>query len=235
MAESGPLSDEKFAALAEDYVLFCSIDSKVKDWNYGSLRTDKKLQGIPSVVYLDGAGTVLLQVSYKQRSVAGFKASGVRARRYVWLRKATGLGDRKAAARFLRMQLEERQLDLEEAVKRRSKVEASVRLAGTLDRLILHLRISTEMRAKGQRKRFELGPRFFKMWKNGPRPGPGVSRGFWFAILEWAERENKVEIFAEALEGFRINLAHTDPGAIWVPRMLGNYEAKLKKLRAGRR
>ena len=64
-------------------------------------------------------------------------------------------------------------------------------------------------------------------------PGPQVSRGLWFAILECTERERKAVIFAEALKAFRAALQITDPAATWVPGLLARYESTLKNLRGG--
>ncbi len=79
------------------------------------------------------------------------------------LRSAAAKGDKKAKARFLRMQLNQRQLTLATALEIRKEIADSVpqRTAEILDREILHLRISEELRAKDQKRRHELGPRFY--------------------------------------------------------------------------
>lgn len=215
-------------------MLFCSIDSKAKSWKYGELRAEKKLLGLPSIAFLDADGTALVVVPSGGRTVEGFRRHGERAREYVRLRETSANGDRKAAAHFLRMQLEERQVSLAAAKRRRKAVEEVIdeKTAKVLDRMILHLQISTELRAKGQKGRAELGPRFWKMWKDGPNPGPRVGRGYWYAILEWAEREKKADMFAEALEAMRQSLAVTDPDATWVPNLLERYQNKLEQLRS---
>ena len=69
------------------------------------------------------------------------------------------------------------------------------------------------------------------MLRDGPHPGPEVSRGFWFAILEWAEHEENARVFGEALTGMRDALAVTDPGKPWVTPLLERYQQKLAELR----
>jgi hypothetical protein len=215
-------------------VLFCGIDSKAKGWKYGNLREQKGLRGIPSLAFLEADGSLVIYVPPKKRTVAGIHSTGERAAEFLRLRAATAGGDHAAAAQFLVMQLEERQVTLDDAVARRARVEPTKDQATTLDRMILHLRISTEMAAKGQKRRHELGPRFLEMWTNGPKPGLDVSRGFWFAILEWAERERRTTEFATALEGLRRSVQHSDPGALWIPNLLVRYEKILDRLQTAK-
>ena len=172
---------------------------------------------------------------YKQRTIPGLRKSAERAHEYLRLRAASAKKDAapRAKALFLRMQLQERQLDLQAAARTRKGLEVKTPLLAELDLLILHLRIQTRLGKAGQKGRSDLGPEFWKLWTEGPSPGPRVSRGFWFAILEWAEREKNVEVFAGALEAFRSSLEVTDPAATWVPGLLDRYEAKLGVLRKG--
>ena len=78
------------------------------------------------------------------------------------------------------------------------------KLATILDRQIFHLRINDRDSApKGRKGRHELGARYYAMWTKGPKPGLDVSRGFWYAILEWAERERtSSNEFGIALDGY---------------------------------
>jgi hypothetical protein len=219
--------------MGEDYVLFCSIDSKAEGWKHGELRKQKKLTGLPSIAFLDGEGRVLIRLRDRATGWRQFGTFGRKAERYVRLRSAAAKGDKKAKAGFLRMQLNERQLTLATALEIREEIADSVPqgTAENLDREILHLRISEELRAKGHKRRHELGPRFYRMWKKGPKPGEWVGRGFWFAILEWAEREKKIDEFAEAIEGLRRSIRWNDGNPAWAPKLLGRYHEKLKKLR----
>jgi hypothetical protein len=178
-------------------------------------------------------------VPFKQRTIPGLHKSAERAREYLRLRAASAKDDPKAKALFLRMQLQERQLDLSTALKKRSGLEARPSLLADLDLLILHLRIRTRIQthlersplAERAKRRAELGPEFWKLWTDGPKPGPRVGRGYWFAILEWAESEKKVDVYAKALEALRVSLDVTDPDATWVPGLLRRYEARLTALR----
>lgn len=212
-------------------MLFCHIDSKVKGLKHPDLRKEKKLTGLPSLAFLDDKGVVLLKVPFQQRTIPGLRKSAARAGEYLRLRAAVAKGDAKARPLFLRMQMQERQLDLPTAQKLRKGLEGKPELLAELDLLLLHLSISTRLREAGQKKRAELGPEFWKMWTQGPKPGLAVGRGYWYAVLEWAERERKVEVFAQALQAFRDSLAVTDPGATWVPNLLRRYEVKLAELR----
>lgn len=198
------------------------------------------------MAFLDATGAVLIQVKYDARTVAGFRAAGARARRYVRDRALAARGDKLAAARFLGTQLDERQVDLAAARARRAKLVANsapkdgdgvvdaVQLA-SLDQKILDLSVSTDMRRVGQRQRHTLGPEFFAMLRKGPRPSLHVSRGFYFAMLEHAERVRDVAGFREALAAMRRGLAATDPGKPWVPNLLARYEEKLEDLARDRR
>ena len=118
MTEGGPLSDPEFSALGKDFVLFCQIASRVPGRKYPKLREKKGLSGLPSIAFLDQTGEVLVRVSSKLRTVKGFAEIGRRAREYVRLRTLSKSGDSPASARFLKMQLEERQVDLATAQKR---------------------------------------------------------------------------------------------------------------------
>lgn len=214
-------------------MLFCHIRSEVAGRKHPDLRTEKKLTGLPSLAFLDERGVVLLKVPYEQRTIPGLHASAARAREYLRLRAAVAKGEARARPLFLRMQLQERQLDLPTARKLRQGLEAEPALLDELDLLILHLTIETRLRKAGQKKRAELGPAFWKMWTEGPKPGPRVGRGYWYAILEWAEREKKPGVFGKALRAFRASLAVSDPDATWVPGLLQRYEDKLERLRKG--
>ena len=217
-------------------MLFCSIDSKAKGRKHGALRAQKKLQGIPSIAFLDAEGRVLVKLRDRATVWRQFETLGRLAEHYVRCRDGAAKGNPQHKARFLQLQMAERQLTLAAALKIRGEVAATLdkRMAKILDTGILHLRISEELRAKGQKRRYELGPRFYRMWIEGPKPAVWVSRGYWFAILEWAEREKKAAEYAVAVEGLRLSIRYTDPGATWAPKLLSRYEAKLDELRAAR-
>lgn len=214
-------------------MLFCHIDSKVEGRKHPDLRREKKLQGLPSLAFLDQEGRVLIKVPHRQRTIPGLRKAADRAVEYLRLRTQSAGADAKprAKALFLRMQLQERQLPLAEAMRARKGLEVDKALLAELDLLILHLSIQDRLRRVGQKGRADLGPAFWKMWTEGPKPGPRVGRGFWYAILEWAERDRKVDVFAKALESFRASLGVTDPEASWVPGLLQRYQTKLAALR----
>ncbi|MCB9882098.1 MAG: hypothetical protein H6834_09930 [Planctomycetes bacterium] len=214
-------------------MLFCHVASRLEDRTYNRLREDKKLLGLPSLAFLDAEGNVLVQVPFDRRTIAGLESTGRRARDYVRYRAAWEKGTSRERAMFLRMQLEERQLSLEEARAKRRAIGTldDTELEDALDRLLLHLQISSELAQAGQERRYTLGARFWDMHVNGPRPGPEVSRGYWFAILEWAEREKDAAIFERALDGFRAALEITDPGKPWVAPLLERYDATLRSLK----
>lgn len=195
------------------------------------LRTEKALVGFPSVAWIDHDGVVLLKVSVEDRTVAGVRRSLARAKDYVRLRAETAEGEPEATARFLLMQIEERQVEYEEAKQRRSKLGFDdAGLLAEIDQWIVDLEISAAMRKVGQKGRYTLGERFLRQLEEGPRPSPRVSRGFWYAILEWAQREKDAASFRKGLDGFREALKVSDPGAKWVGPMLKRYEDKLREL-----
>ncbi|MBK8976812.1 MAG: hypothetical protein IPM29_12915 [Planctomycetes bacterium] len=213
-------------------MLLCQIESELA--GHPRLREQKGLVGLPSVAFLDAAGTVLVQVPFDHRTVDGFRASGARAHRYVRLRERADT-DPAAAAGFLLMQLEERQLSLDAARARRASIAEldAADLAARIAARIVDLEVAAALdaaRTAGD-ARATLGPRFLAMHRDGPHPSPYVSRGFWFAMLEWAEARRDPAVFEEALAGMRASLATTDPDATWVPRLLADQEAKLRALR----
>lgn len=214
-------------------VLFCSIDSTAPDWKHGRLRQEKGLLGLPSIAFLDADGEVLVQVPARERTVEGFLRTLRRSEDYVRLRKAATEGDPDAAARFLLMQLEEHRLKHPEAQTRRTALDPKLEpeLLAAIDLRLLDLEVSAAVQKAGQAGRSALGPRFLAMLREGPRPSPHVTRGFWFAILEWAERERDVEAFAEGLAGMRRALEVTDRDETWVPGLLGRYETTLAELK----
>ncbi len=189
--------------------------------------------GLPSLAFLDADGEVLVQVPAQDRTVESIRRTLARSETWVRLRRAAAEGDAEAAGRFLLMQLEEHRLEFAAATKQRAALDPSLdrALLAALDVRLFDLEISAAVRAVGQAERHTLGPRFFAMLRDGPRPSPHVTRGFWFAILEWAERERDPKAFAAGLEGMREALAITDPGATWIPGLLGRYEKTLVELR----
>ena len=209
-------------------MLFCNVAVPGRE---DPLRESRGLTGYPSVAWLDTAGEVLIEVPFAARDVAGFRASLARAREYLRLRIASAERDHEATARFLLMQLEEHQLEHEPALARRGALEFDdAELLARIDLLLIDLGISAALRSFGQKRRHELGPKFLAMLDDGPRPSPHVSRGYWYAILEWAERERDGATFRRGLDGFRAALRITDPGASWVGPLLRRYEAKLRDL-----
>ncbi len=204
----------------------------MKTWPDHGLREAKKLQGIPSTAFLDPDGVVLIKVRYdRRRSVAGIAKAGERAKRYIELRTKS-VSDDKARIAFFIMQLEERQLDLKTATKTYAALKD---LPGEqrelLDTHLLDLRISTELRANGQAGRKTLGEAYWNMWRKGPRPSVKVSRGYWYAILEWAKHERDLEVFEQAIEAFGAQLEITDKGEAWVAPLLARYKKQLAELR----
>jgi hypothetical protein len=208
--------------------LFCNI---AVPGRADPLREARQLSGYPSVAWLDGAGDVVMPVPYQDRTVAGFRRSLARAQEYVRLRAASADGDTEATVRFLHMQLQEHQVDHATALRRRAALETDdAELLAAIDQLLVDLGIGEEIRAAGQQGRHRLGPRFLAMLEDGPRPSPQVSRGFWYAILEWAERERDAAAFRRGLDAFRTALRTTDPDAPWVGPLLARYEAQLREL-----
>ena len=214
-------------------MLFCHIESELA--TLPKLREKKGLQGLPSMAFLDAAGEVLVKVDYARREVAGLRAAGARAMRYVELRKVVALDRPELGAEFLHLQLEEGQLTHLQAQSRRAEVAASkdVPQLAKIDARIVDLEISELLRkqlAAGS-PRADLGPRFLEVHRKGPHPSVFVSRGFWFAILEWAEAERDPVAFEAGLAGMRAALAVTNPDAEWAVKLLADYDAKLRQLR----
>ena len=189
---------------------------------------------MPSLAFLDAEGDVLVVVPFDARTVHGVLQAGRRAERYVALRAAVAAGDAKAKAPFLCMQLEEHQLELPAAVAARAKLapDEDAKVLAAIDTMIVDLRIATELRAVGQRDRHTLGKQFYEQLRHGPKPSVHASRGFHYAMLEWAERERDTAVFRAALDDFTRVLAITDPDSAWVAPMLDGYRATLKTLEA---
>ena len=57
--ERGPLSDPKFKAIADKYILLLHVTSYVDDRKYDDLLQEKDGRAFPSVMYLDAAGEVI--------------------------------------------------------------------------------------------------------------------------------------------------------------------------------
>ncbi len=212
-------------------MLYCHIHSDAEGARDQELREKRKRLSLPGLVFLDVDGEVLVQVPHGRSSVGGISATGRRAERYLELR-AKAAENQEARAAFLQMQLEERQLDYAAATKAYASIDSmtSVQRA-RLDELLLYLKISTEVNAKGQRGRWELGKRYWRMWQSESRPGVHVSRGYWWAILDWAERERDLESYAQAIEAFRSVLEQTDKGKAWVAPLIARCEKRLVELR----
>ncbi len=212
------------------------MESEVPGRAHPNLRKDRALLGFPSVAFLDAEGKVLLKVGVDDRTISGLHRAGRRAHEYKGLRERARKGDATARAPFLLMQLEEMQLEYEGATKRREQLPAdtsATRLA-RIDELLVDLSVSHVLRAATQESRYTLGPRFLRMLREGPQPTVRVSRGFWYAILEWAERERDAKAFREGLEGMRAALVATDAGKPWVAPLLDRYTVKLRKLERAR-
>ena len=214
-------------------MLFCHIESELA--KLPKLRDQKGLQGLPSMAFLDAAGNVLVKIAFDQRDVAGLRAAGARAKRYVELRAIIAADHPELGAEFLQLQLEEGQLTHQQAKARRTEVAAGkdAPLLAKIDARIVDLEIGEVLRERmaAGGTRASLGPRFLEVHRQGPHPSVHVSRGFWFAILEWAEAEHDPVAFEEGLAGLRTATMATYPDAEWAVKMLADYEAKLRALR----
>jgi len=179
---------------------------------------------------------VLVTVPYDQHTVPALLQQGLRAEGYVALRAAVAAGDAKAGAPFLLLQLEEAQLDLAGATAIREKLGAiaDAELCFAIDARLVDLRISTDLRSVGQAERHTLGKQFFAMLQNGRKPSLRVSRGFHYAMLEWAERQHDAVAFRTALDDMTRVLAITDPGKPWVEPLLTRYRTTLSELQAAK-
>lgn len=193
--------------------------------------------GLPSLALFDAEGTLLVTVPYQVRSVEGLLAIGARAEQFVKMRTAVADGDPASRAPFLLMQLEEGQLELAAAKSLRQQVPGSTneKVRAAIDERLVDLDVATALRASGQAGRAALGPRFLEMLRKGPKPSVHVSRGFHYAMLEWAERERDAAAFREALSDMTRVLAITDPGKPWVEPLLVGYRQKLTELERARR
>ena len=180
---------------------------------------------------------MLVTVPYDQHTVEELLQQGQRAERYVALRAAVAAGEAKAGAPFLLLQLEEGQLELEVATATRAKLPAvdDVVLRDDIDARLVDLRISTELRAVGQAERHTLGKQFYAMLQNGPKPSLRVSRGFHYAMLEWAEQQRDAVAFGAALDDMTRVLSITDPGKPWVEPLLARFRATLAELRQAKK
>jgi hypothetical protein len=191
------------------------------------------MRGLPSLGFFDGKGNLVVAVPPSEHTVAQFRDYGARAQQMLQWREAAA-GEPRAAAAWLIAQLEESQLTRAAATARRQQLpDETPAERSRLDALLLDLRIGEELstvHSDPQRRR-ELGARYRVQMATGPRPSPAVSRGFWFVILEHCEAARDVPGFELGLEGLRRNIERTGQGSAWGSEMLGNYEAKLAKMR----
>lgn len=191
-------------------------------WKHADLRERKQLVGLPSLAFLDAEGEVLVKVPFDAFTIDGLRGAGRRAERYVALRAAAAAGKVEAEAPLLLLRLEEGQLELPAALAARERLGAiaDAELAAAIEARLVDLRIGTALRAAGQAQRYRLGPQFFAMLRDGPKPSVHASRGFHYAMLEWAERERDAAAFRIALDDLSRVLAITDAGKPWVEPLL---------------
>ncbi len=180
---------------------------------------------------------MLVTVPWNDRTEEGLRRHLQRARDHVTWRMA-GPDDKGAAARLLLLRLEEGQLEQAAALAMATAAApiADPELRGAIDARLVDLDVSTRLRVVGQKDRHTLGPAFLRILRQGPKPSVHVSRGLYYAVLEWAEKEGDVAAFGEGLTAMEQALQATDPDAPWVAPLLDRYRATLVRLRerAGR-
>ncbi|MBK8098705.1 MAG: hypothetical protein IPK26_16455 [Planctomycetes bacterium] len=203
---------------------------------HGELRAQKQLPGLPSLAFLDAEGQVLVKVPFDQFTIEGLDASSRRAQRYVDLRADVAAGKADPAAPLLLLRLEEGQLELPAAQAERERIGviANKELQTAIDTRLVDLRIATALRAAGQAERHRLGPEFFAMLRDGPKPSAHASRGFHYAMLEWAELQGDAAAFRMALDDLTRVLTITDAGKAWVEPLLQRYQKTLTRLEGTR-
>lgn len=215
-------------------MLFCHPESEASTAKHKGLAKTLGVAGLPGIAFLTQDGSVVVQIPASEHSVAQFERYAARARQLLDWRAAADRGDARAAVSLLVAQIEERQLDLAAAEKRRAALAGETDAErARLDELLLDRRIEAEIASVhgDLAARRRLGAKYLAQLRTGPRPSADVTRGFWFVILEHCEASRDADGFALGLDGLRENVRRTANGAEWGRRLVADHEAKLAGLR----
>lgn len=225
--------EDGFAAWAKDYVLLCHITTRVEGDPHQDLLQEKGGTGFPYLVYLDAEGNVLGR-HQGERTVAGFRESGGKAREFLELKKKAEGGDKAAGFDCLIARME---MGLVEEDEIERKVQALGELTpeqhARLDPLLVDARVRgilKGMNPKDQKAVLDVGKRFLEMKQAGKVPsGEKESLSFWNITLAHAERERDAATYEEALEALKRRFGSSPRNKAFFDKA----EKKLQEMKAG--
>ncbi|MCC6670886.1 MAG: thioredoxin family protein [Planctomycetes bacterium] len=229
--ENGLLSDPAFREFAATTVLFAHVTSWVQGEPEPTLLHRYGGYAYPTIVFLDAQGRWLATHRGK-RSVAALAETLTRARAQAELLARADSGDAGALRSSFVAVLEARALPLEQARATLARIAdldpgERQRLDGLLISLEMHeafagLTLDPESQRRTHRQ-------LLVMLEAGRIPPPPYTTRFWYSLMNGAELERDVRLFARALEAWEQSLPESKAKADLVARA----RARLRRIEGG--
>ena len=227
MLEGGPLLDDEFAALAKDCVLFCHITTRIEGHPNDDLLTKMGGNAFPTFMVLDADGNKLADGgdwSSWPPPPADFKKLVNKGRELQQklkdLTAAVAKGDAKAEPELLQLQIDLRQIGLDQAKKRLGALHdldaaASERLQVSLVGLEFDAILASD-KIESQEDAVRVGKRLAAMPVG---PTGDKAEMFWGLIMQYAESEKDVAAFERGIAGMQALYGEHPNFAGWIERV----------------
>jgi hypothetical protein len=215
---------------SKDYVLYCNITTHVETDKDQELLEAKGGDGFPYLIFMDSEGNILAKHE-EERDAQGFAKTGEKAKAFLALKAKAAKGDKAAKVDLVIAQLELGHFGAEEAQKKLSGLGTlskaqKAKLDGLLVAAEIREILKTVTREKDTQR--EAGKKFLEMKKAGkPAPEGDEAQPYWILILNNAEEDKDVTVFAEALQALKAKYGDNPQAA----QFFQAKEAVLKKLR----
>lgn len=228
--ERGALSEEGFPKLADKFVLFCHITSRVPTDKNQELLKEKGGQGFPYLVFMDSEGNVVAKHS-GARTVKGFENSGAKAVTYMEVKKKAEGGDKAAKIDLVLAEIDLGKVTLDEGQKKLKELgELSKEQQAKLDGLATNaavMEVAKPIRRNDKQGMIDAGKKFAEMKSAGKIPtGDQEIQMFWIFIMDYAESQKDAKLFEEGFTALKTKFADSI-NKQWVQ----TNEERLKKLK----
>ncbi|MEK7468917.1 MAG: hypothetical protein AAB074_16200 [Planctomycetota bacterium] len=209
-------------------MLFCHVTSHIENEPNDKLFEQKGGGGYPTIMMLDEKGDMIGKHS-GERSVAEFEKTVGKAVRYLDLRKKAESGDKAAGIDLAIAKLELGSLTADAAQKQIAELGTPTpEQQAQLDAVLLNQEVMAISKSAGQ-DRASAGKKFSEMKTAGKIPtGATEYLTFWDNITVYAEAQNDVTMFEEALAKVREKIGQNPSKK----KYFETKEAALKKMKS---
>jgi hypothetical protein len=182
--------------------MFCHITTMIQGEKHGNLLEEKKGEGWPHFVFMDGEGA-LLAIHEDEPSAAGFTRTGEKVKTFSALKEKAAKGDKAAQVDLLLAELEMGQVSPADAEKKFKEAKPTKEQEAKFSGLLVNASVLKDVEAlenKDQEK--ALAKKFYDRFKEG-KPGPTSDQAmqpYYVLTITHAEEQKDAQTFEAALK-----------------------------------